>query len=118
MTKNIKITLGLIYLLCLGVILYGFFLFVDVTQLNNYSYIRDKTQFLIEVRDNNIVSFTIAFALFVIIWILLLGFASPIALIACFLFGKFFGTLISVFSFTIGCTILYVFANHTLEILY
>ena len=111
MTKNIKITLGLIYLLCLGVILYGFFLFVDVTQLNNYSYIRDKTQFLIEVRDNNIVSFTIAFALFVIIWILLLGFASPIALIAGFLFGKFFGTLISVFSFTIGCTILYVFAN-------
>ena len=111
MTKNTKITLGLIYLLCLGVILYGFFVFVDITQLNNYSYIRDKTQFLIEVRDDNKVSFTIAFALFVIVWILLLGFASPIALIAGFLFGKFFGTLISVFSFTVGCTILYVFAN-------
>ena len=69
MTKNTKIALGLIYLLCLGVILYGFFVFVDITQLNNYSYIRDKTQFLIEVRDDNKVSFTIAFVLFVIVCI-------------------------------------------------
>ena len=111
MTKNIKITLGLIYLLCLGVILYGFFLFVDVTQLNNYSYIRDKTQFLIEIRDKNVFWFATIFFLFSIIWILLLGFATPIALVAGFLFGKIYGTLISVFGFTIGCTILYIFAN-------
>ena len=50
MTKNIKITVGLIYILCLGLILYGFFIFVDITQLNDYSYIRDKTQFLIELK--------------------------------------------------------------------
>ncbi len=111
MTKNIKITLGLIYLLCLCLILYGFFIFVDVSQLNNYSYIRDKTQFLIDVRDQNLILFTIAYVFFVIIWILLLGFASPIALVTGFLFGKFFGTIISVLSFTFGCTLLYLFAN-------
>ncbi len=111
MTKNIKITVGLIYILCLSLILYGFLIFIDVTQLNNYSYIRDKTQFLIEIRDKNLFWFSILFFLFSIIWILLLGFATPISLIAGFLFGKVYGTLISVFGFTIGCTVLYVFAN-------
>ena len=111
MTKNIKIAVGLIYILCLGLILYGFFIFVDVTQLNNYSYIRDKTQFLIEIRDQNLIKFTTLYFLFAILWTLLLGFATPLALVSGFLFGKVFGTLISVFGFTIGCTVLYIFAN-------
>ena len=111
MTKNIKIAVGLIYILCLSLILYGFFIFIDVTQLNDYIYIRDKTQFLIEIRDQNLLLFTTLFFLFSILWILLLGFASPISLIAGFLFGKFFGTLISVFGFTIGCILLYILAN-------
>ena len=111
MTKNIKIAVGLVYILCLSLILYGFFIFVDVTQLNNYSYIRDKTQFLIEIRDNNLIWFSVLFFLFSIIWILLLGFATPLALVAGFLFGKLYGTLISVIGFTIGCTVLYIFAN-------
>ena len=111
MNKNIKITVGLIYTLCLGLILYGFFNFVDVFQLNDYSYIRDKTQFLIAIKDQNSFWFTILFFLFSIIWVLLLGFASPISLVSGFLFGKYFGTLISVLGFTIGCTLLYILAN-------
>ena len=111
MTQNIKIAVGLIYILCLGLILYGFFIFIDITQLNNYSYIRDKTQFLIAIKDQNPVWFTVLFFLFCILWILLLGFATPISLIAGFLFGKVYGTLISVFGFTIGCTLLYILAN-------
>mgnify|MGYP001407319219 FL=1 len=111
MTKNIKIAVGLIYILCLGLILYGFFIFVDVTQLNNYSYIRDKSQFLIEIRDKNLFWFGFLFFLFSIIWILLLGFATPLAIVAGFLFGKLYGTIISVFGFTLGCTFLYIFAN-------
>ena len=111
MTKNIKIAVGLVYILCLSLILYGFFIFVDVTQLNNYSYIRDKTQFLIEIRDKNLFWFGFLFFLFSIIWILLLGFATPLAIVAGFLFGKLYGTIISVFGFTLGCTLLYIFAN-------
>ena len=111
MSKNIKIAVGLIYILCLVLILYGFFTFIDITQLNNYSYIVDKTQFLIAIKDQNQLWFTILFFLFCIIWILLLGFATPISLIAGFLFGKLYGTLISVFGFTIGCTLLYFLAN-------
>ena len=86
MTKNVKIAVGLIYILCLGLILYGFFIFVDVTQLNDYSYIRDKTQFLFKIKDQNPFWFSLLFFLFTIIWILLLGFATPISIIAGFLF--------------------------------
>ena len=111
MTKNIKIAVGLIYILCLGLILYGFFIFVDVSQLNDYVYIRNKTQFFIAIKDQNPFWFTTLFFLFSIIWILLLGFATPISLIAGFIFGKFVGTLVSVFGFTIGCTLLYILAN-------
>lgn len=111
MSKNIKITVGFIYTLCLGLILYGFFNFVDITQLNNYSYVRDKTQFLMLIKDQNQFWFTVLFFLFCIVWILLLGFATPISLTAGFLFGKLYGTLISVFGFTIGCTLLYFLAN-------
>ena len=111
MTKNVKIAVGLIYILCLGLILFGFFNFLDVTQLNDYSYIRDKTQFLITIKDQNPFLFPILFFLFAIIWILLLGFATPISLISGFLFGKIYGTLISVLGFTFGCTLLYFLAN-------
>ena len=71
----------------------------------------DRTQFLIAIKDQNPYWFTILFFLFCIIWILLLGFATPISLISGFLFGKFYGTLISVLGFTIGCTLLYILAN-------
>ena len=111
MTKNIKIAGGIVYILCLGLILCGFFIFIDISQLNNYSYIRDKTQFLIAVRDQNLLLFSTLFFLFSIIWILLLGFATPLAIVAGFLFGKLYGTIISVFGFTLGCTFLYIFAN-------
>ena len=118
MSKNIKIAVGLVYILCLSLILYGFFIFVDVTRLNDYEYIRDKTQFLIEIRDHNFFWFTILFFLFAIIWILLLGFATPIALVAGFLFGKIYGTVISVSGFTIGCTLLYFLLTNILKISY
>ena len=61
MTKNVKIAIGLIYILCLGLTLYGFFIFTDINQLNDYSYIRDKTQFLISIKDHNPLWFTILF---------------------------------------------------------
>ena len=44
-------------------------------------------------------------------WILLLGFGTPLALFAGFVFGKWVGTLISVLSLSIGATLLYCLAN-------
>ena len=92
MTKNIKIAIGLIYILCLSLILYGFFIFIDVTQLNDYVYIRDKTQFLIEIGSKFIVVYNLVFFIFNYMDITF-RFCTPISLIAGFLFGKF-GTVL------------------------
>jgi uncharacterized membrane protein YdjX (TVP38/TMEM64 family) len=46
---------------------------------------------------------------------LLLGFASPLALVAGYVFGKWYGTAISVISLSIGCTILYSIALYFLR---
>tara|TARA_Y100000992_G_C21269431_1_gene495810 strand:+ start:807 stop:1526 length:720 start_codon:yes stop_codon:yes gene_type:complete len=111
MSKNLKILLALFYLACLGIILYGFFSFVDISQVTNYSYLRDNTQFLIDYKNQNFLFFLITFFLFSVIWVLLLGFGSPIALISGFIFGKIIGSIIIITSFSIGCTLLYALAN-------
>jgi len=54
----------------------------------------------------------LSFILFTIIWVLLLGFGSPIFLAGGFLFGKWLGTLLVTFSLTVGATILYLIANY------
>ena len=43
------------------------------------------------------------------------GFASPIALLAGFIFGKWLGTFVLVFGMSIGATIMYIFANSFLK---
>ena len=55
------------------------------------------------------------FVLFTIIWVILLGFGSPIVLIAGFIFGKWIGTLTATISLTIGATLLYLFVNYFLK---
>ena len=64
------------------------FIFIDITQLNDYSYIRDKTQFLISIKDQNPL-WTIIFFIYYNLD-LLLDFATPISLISGFIFGKYF----------------------------
>ena len=50
--------------------------------------------------------------IFTIIWVLILGFGSPILLAAGFIFGKWLGVLLAVGSLSIGATILYIFASY------
>ena len=111
MHKNFKFLIASIYIISLTFVLYGFFTFIDITQITNYSYIKDNSLILVELSNQNPIIFGVLFFIFSVVWILLLGFASPIGLIAGFIFGKYLGTLISLFSFTIGCTLLYFLAG-------
>lgn len=111
MSSNFKIILGIFYIICLSVVLYFVFSFVDLSRLTEYSYIRDNTRNLIAFKNDNLIFFTLSFFVFVVIWILLLGFGSPISLVAGFIFGKYLGTAICLISYTIGCSLLYIFAN-------
>ncbi len=111
MTNKFKLILATIYALGLGLLLYFIFSNFDLSQINNYAYIKENSLFLVEFKNSQLILFTILFFIFAVIWILFLGFGSPIAIVSGFIFGKWYGTLISVFSFSIGSSLLYIFAS-------
>ena len=52
------------------------------------------------------------FLIFTIIWVIMAGFGLPVALLAGFIFGKWFGIFILLIGMTVGATILYIIGNY------
>ena len=69
------------------------------------------SELLLSLKEDNYYLASILFILITVIWILLLGFGTPIMLIAGFMFGKWTGSLFSILGVTLGSTILYLLAN-------
>ena len=109
--KKIKIILGCFYFLIITIFLWFFFQKFSFQDFSSYKLIRQNRDALEELKNANIILSGILFFFATIIWVLLLGFGSPILLISGFLFGKWLGTLIAIFGLTIGATIIYIFAN-------
>jgi len=84
---------------------------LDFKDLSDINFFKNNQQLLNNFKLENIFLTLVLFSIFSIIWIILLGFGSPLALFAGFVFGKWLGTLISVVSFSIGATLLYYLAN-------
>ena len=113
--KKIKIYLCLIYFLILSVFLWVFFSKFSINEIISYDFIKNNRDYLISIKECNYFLVSVLFILFTIIWVLLLGFGSPIVLIAGFIFGKWSGTLLATVSLTLGATILYLFANYFIK---
>ena len=111
MSKNLKIFLGISYLILLFVFLYFIFTAIEITKLNDFSYYKDLQGDLSNHMSENISTNIIYFFIFAVIWVALLGFGSPLLIISGILFGKWVGTLISVISISVGALILYVIGN-------
>ena len=111
-TKNIKIIIGLFYLILLFIFLYLFFSKFTLEEITTYKFIQSNTEYLANIKQTNTILLLFAFLIFTIIWVLILGFASPILLAAGFIFGKWLGVLLAVGSLSIGATILYIFAGY------
>ena len=109
--KNIKIWIGLFYLILLTTFLYFFFSKFNIQEITTYNFIKSNREYLISFREQNLVLISIFFILFAILWILLQGFGSPLVLASGFLFGPYLGTIIAVISVTFGSTLIYIFAN-------
>ena len=107
MSKNLKIFLGISYLLILFAFLYFIFTGIEINRLDDFSYYKEIQSDLDDYISNNIVINLIYFFIFAVIWIALLGFGSPILIISGILFGQWLGTLISVISISIGALFLY-----------
>ena len=113
--KKIKIFLGSAYILIVSIFLWFFFSKFSFQDFSSYELIRENRDTLEQIKNSNIFISSILFLLGTIIWVLLLGFGSPVFLVGGFIFGKWLGTLIIVFGLSIGATLLYMFANYFLK---
>ncbi|MFL2853816.1 MAG: TVP38/TMEM64 family protein [Candidatus Pelagibacter sp.] len=115
-TKKIKLFIGLSYLILLATFLYYLFSNFSFHQLTSYEFIKDNIDYFSKLEESNIFILSLSFLIFTILWVFpLLGFGSPISLIAGFILGKWLGTLIAILGLSIGATFLYIFGNYFLK---
>jgi len=108
---NLKILIGITYLVIISIGLYFLFSFVDIKDLMSYQFIRTNKNLILEYKNENFLFLTFVFFIFSIIWVLLLGFAMPLLVFSGFVFGKWWGILIVLTATTIGATALYILAG-------
>ena len=111
MGKNLKIFLGVSYLILLFLFLYFIFTAIEIKRLDDFTYYKELQSDLGTFISANILINIFYFFIFAVIWVALLGFGSPILIISGILFGQIIGTIVSVFSISIGALILYSIGN-------
>tara|TARA_B100000963_G_C22477756_1_gene603202 strand:- start:263 stop:976 length:714 start_codon:yes stop_codon:yes gene_type:complete len=111
MSKNLKIFLGISYLIILFTFLYFIFNGLEINKLNDFSYYKELQEELSNFVSANVITNLIYFFIFAVIWVALLGFGSPLLIMSGILFGQWLGTLISVISISVGALSLYSIGN-------
>ena len=112
MNKNIKIFLGSIYLIILITFLYFLFSKFDLSRINDFSYYKSIQTNLDEIIGQNLYFNLILFFIFSALWVILLGFGSPILILSGIIFGKWIGTSISLISISVGSLCLYIIGKY------
>ena len=113
-TKKIKIVIGLIYLVVLSTFLYFLFQNFNFEDISSIKVIQSNKDQLNILKENNLILLISFFFLFTVLWVVLLGFGSPIALIGGFIFGKWIGTILVTAALSIGALCLYSFGKYFL----
>ena len=113
--KKIKIFLGSTYVLIILSFLWVFFDNFSLSEISSYEFIKNNNDYFNQLKNKNFFLISLVFFIFTIIWVLLLGFGSPILLLSGFIFGKWVGFIYAVLSLSIGATLLYIFANYFLK---
>ena len=111
MNKKLKLFLGISYLLILFAFLYFIFAQIEINRLNDFSYYKEIQVHIDSFVGDKLYINLIIFFIFTVIWVVLLGFGSPLLIISGILFGKWLGTAISVLSISLGALILYTIAD-------
>ena len=105
---NLKLILGITYLVIISFGLYFLFSVVDIKNLMSYDFIKLNKDIILKYKNENFLFLTIIFFIFSIVWVLFLGFVMPLLIFSGFVFGKWWGILIVLTSTTIGATLLYM----------
>ena len=111
-SKKVKIILGLFYVIVVSSFLYFILSKFTFSEITSYEFIKNNRDYLFELKKSNLFLLSLISLVSIIIWVLMAGFGSPVALLAGFIFGKWFGTLLLTIGLSIGATILYIFANY------
>ena len=109
--KKVKIIMGAVYLIILCTFLYFLFHNFKFEDISSIKVIHSNQDQLNILKENNLILLISIFFLLTILWVFLLGFGSPVALIGGFIFGKWIGTIIVTMSLSIGALCLYIFAK-------
>ena len=112
---NFKFILGIIYLVIFSIGLYFLFSVINIKDLTNYEFIKSNKDIIFKYKSENFLFLTIIFFVFSIIWVLFLGFVTPLIIFSGFVFGKWWGLLIVLTSLTTGATLLYILAGFFLR---
>ena len=110
--KKLKILLGLFYLSILIGFIFILFSNFDLKELSTYQFIQKNKDQLNLLKQNKLFFLILIFFVFTVFWISLLGFGSPIALLGGFIFGKWIGSLLVVFSLATGSLFLYLIGKY------
>ena len=112
MSNKLKLILGTLYLTILISFLIYLFTYVEINKLDEFSYYKQLQSQINYSIGNNFYLNLFLFFIFAMIWVILLGFGSPILIMSGIFFGKWIGTLISLLSISIGALILYIIAKY------
>ena len=105
---NLKLVIGITYFAILSIGLYFLFSLVDIKDLMSYEFIRINKDVILKYKSENFLFLAAVFFIFSIVWVLFLGFASPLLIFGGFVFGKWWGILITLTSTTLGAALLYL----------
>ena len=113
--KKVKLFLGSAYALIIFSFLWLFFDNFSLSEIGSYEFIKNNNEYFNQLKNKNFFLISLVFFIFTIVWVLLLGFGSPILLLSGFIFGKWFGFIYAILALSIGATLLYIFANYFLK---
>ena len=114
-SKKVKIFIGLFYLIVVSSFLYFFLSKFSLEELTSYEFIKNNREYFFNLKKSNLILLSFIFFVLTILWVLMAGFGSPVALLAGFIFGQWLGIIIVALGLTIGATLLYVFGNYFLK---
>jgi len=111
-SKKVKITLGLFYLLVVSSFLFFFLSKFTLEELTSYEFIKNNRDYFFGLKQTNLFLLSLVFLISTVLWVVMAGFGLPVAFLAGFIFGKWFGTFIIIIAMTIGATILYMLGSY------
>ena len=110
--KKFKIIIGFIYIIILVSFLYLLFSNLSISDISTYNFIQNYQDKLNLFKSKNIFTLIVIFILFVNIWVFMMGFGTPVAIIGGFIFGKWVGTFLTAFSLSTGSLMLYFLGKY------